>query len=191
MPSVSERTILLIALLLTATGPAVAAGVVESARVAHDDGHYSLDLHMRIDSPPASVYALVTDYAGLERISPTIIESRLLEGAATGCQRRRLVTETCVWFFCFTATMVEDVAEIDEREIRATIVPDMSDYRSGTSSWQVNPAGAGSRIIFRATLEPDFWIPPVIGTWLLKEKMREEAERTVLNIEALTRPDAP
>lgn len=165
------------------------AGEVKSAQVKYNDGRYELDLSMYIDSAPAAVYDLVTDYARLDRVSKTIIESELLE-QADGL-RRRLVTHTCIWFFCFTATMVEDVVEFADGEILTTIVPALSDYRYGRSSWRVSPLDQGTLVQFRCTLEPDFWIPPLIGPWLMKQEMREEAERTVHKIEHLTRQAEP
>jgi len=169
------------------------AGEVEHAAVEQEDGRYSLDLVMRIDSDPAVVYELVTDYAGLARISDTIVESDVITAADADGIRRRLVTQTCVWFFCFKATMVEDVRETDDRAILTSMVPALSDYHYGTSRWQVSTAGVGTRIHFTTTLEPDFWVPPLIGPWLMKQKMRAEAERTVLTIERLTRnkPNRP
>lgn len=157
---------------------------METAEVAHDDGRYRLDLSMRIDSAPAAVYAIVTDYDRLARISRTIIDSAELEHDAG--IRRRLVTETCIWFFCFEATMVEDITESDG-SVHARIVPELSDYRYGESVWQVSASNGGTRVMYQCVIEPDFWVPPVIGTWMLKMRMREEAERTVLNIEQLTR----
>ncbi len=168
--------------LLSATG--VAAGTVENAEVEHDNGRYRLDLSMQIDSDPAAVYAIVTDYERLTRISRTIIDSSELEHDAG--IRRRLVTETCVWFFCFEATMVEDIIEGDA-SVYARIVPEQSDYRYGESVWRVRAVNDGTRVTFQCTIEPDFWVPPVIGTWMMKRRMREEAEHTVLNIEQLTR----
>lgn len=161
------------------------SGEVKFSQVEYNAGRYELDLSMYIDSDPAAVYDLVTDYARLDRISDTIVESELLK-EADGL-RRRLVTDTCIWFFCFTATMVEDVVEFESREILTTIVPALSDYRYGRSTWRVSPVDQGTLVQFRCTLEPDFWIPPLIGTWLIKEKMREEAERTVHKIEQLIR----
>lgn len=159
------------------------AGTVEKAEVVHDNGRYRLDLSMRIDSDPAAVYAIVTDYDRLTRISRTIIDSSELEHDAG--IRRRLVTETCVWFFCFEATMVEDIIENDA-SVHARIVPALSDYRYGESVWRVRAVNGGTRVTFQCTIEPDFWVPPVIGTWMMKNRMREEAEHTVLNIEQLT-----
>lgn len=175
---------LLLALLLVTDAR---AGEVEHAEVTHKAGRYSLDLVMRIDSDPDTVYALVTDYDELQQISRIIVESRLLETQPDGRKRRRLITETCIWFYCFKAIMVEDVVENPDRSILTTIVPAQSDYRYGESVWHISATEDGTRIHFETTLEPDFWVPPVIGTWILKNKMRTEAERTVLKIEQLRR----
>ena len=43
----------------------------------------------------------------------------------------------------------------------------------------------GSRLIFFAALTPDFWVPPLIGPYIIKKKMREEAVETVLGLERL------
>lgn len=193
MPATSSRTrsvsntatvggLLLTGLGLLSAGH-VQAGTVENTEVVHDNGRYRLDLSMRIDSDPAAVYAIVTDHDRLTRISRTIIDSSELEHDAG--IRRRLVTETCVWFFCFEATMVEDIIEGDA-SVHARIVPELSDYRYGESVWRVSAVNGGARVTFQCTIEPDFWVPPVIGTWMMKNRMREEAERTVLNIEQLT-----
>ncbi len=175
--------------LLACCVPRLYAGEVEDAKVTQKQGRYSLDLTMRIDSDPAAVHALVSDYANLERISDIIIDSELLDGADGDRPRRRVETETCILFFCFTATLVEDVIEAEDRAIRTTVVPALSDYRYGESLWQISAAGGGTRIHFTATLEPDFWIPPVIGTWAMKRTMRTEAEDTILKVEQLTRHD--
>jgi hypothetical protein len=46
--------------------------------------------------------------------------------------------------------------------------------------------GAGlSRIVLDCEVVPSFWIPPVIGPWVIKRKMLEEGRETILRIEAL------
>lgn len=177
------------ALLLLICAADIRAGTVESAEVGYQAGRYTLDLTMHIDGDPQAVYALVTDYDALERLSDTIMESELLDSSSGDHKRRRLVTRVCILFFCFRSAMVEDVVENGEGTIATTIVPALSDYRYGESVWRIAAAESGARIHFQTTLEPDFWIPPLIGTWLLQQKMRTEAERTILAVERLARDD--
>ena len=56
--------------------------------------------------------------------------------------------------------------------------------------WEVTGTGSGSRVIHRATLEPDFWLPPWIGTAILKAALRREIRTSFENLECLTRTNA-
>jgi hypothetical protein len=41
-------------------------------------------------------------------------------------------------------------------------------------------------------VEPDFWIPPLIGPWLIKRKLLSETLETVDNLEQLAKnPPVP
>ncbi|MEA2079826.1 MAG: hypothetical protein U9P00_08215, partial [Pseudomonadota bacterium] len=46
--------------------------------------------------------------------------------------------------------------------------------------WQ---EAAGTRILMRSELAPDFWIPPLLGPWLIKRELRAEALQTMHNLE--------
>jgi hypothetical protein len=165
----------------------VQAGQVSRAEVGHDSGTYSLLLDVELDADLASVYAIATDFDRLYRISPTIIESVRLQPPGPGLERRRMVLRTCILFFCFNADFVED-AEIVDRTIITTIVPGESDFRSGRTVWTMSSRGPGlSRIVLESTIVPAFWIPPVIGPWILKNKMLQEGRVTIERIEALAR----
>jgi len=98
--------------------------------------------------------------------------------------------ENCIVFFCMTVQRVEDITEDGQGRILVTLVPDASSFRSGQALWEVTSNGSGSRVIHRATLEPDFWLPPWIGTAILKATMRREIRASFENLECLTRMDA-
>ena len=100
-------------------------------------------------------------------------------------KQRRLVTQTCILVFCFTAKMVEDVWEKDY-SVSTRIIPGLSDFDSGKTLWRLVPVAPGqSRLEINSELEPAFWIPPFIGPYLLKRKMLKEAKQSVMQIEAL------
>jgi hypothetical protein len=42
-------------------------------------------------------------------------------------------------------------------------------------------------MIYRLEVEPDFWVPPLIGTWVLKRSVSRGALRAVTRIEGLAR----
>jgi hypothetical protein len=49
----------------------------------------------------------------------------------------------------------------------------------------IKAEGDQSRIEYRAEMEPDSFIPPLIGPFLLKRKIRKELRATALIIETL------
>ncbi|HEY7840585.1 MAG TPA: hypothetical protein VIC61_03370 [Gammaproteobacteria bacterium] len=162
-----------------------AAGQVSRAEVSHDKGTYHLLLDVELNADLAPVYAIATDFENLYRISPTIIESARLPSPGPGLERRKMVLRTCILFFCFDADFVED-AELVGHTIITTIVPEQSDFKSGRTTWEMSSRGPGlSRIVLETKVVPAFWIPPVIGPWLIKKKMMEEGRVTIERIEEL------
>lgn len=163
----------------------VLAGEIQSAKVAHKDGVYLLELNVVVTSRFEPTHAIVTDYEQLHRISDVLIETSLLSEADAEIKRRRLVVRTCIVVFCFTAKMVEDVWE-RENTIITKIIPELSDYKFGKTEWRVNPVDdEHTRIELYCELEPSFWIPPLIGPYIMKKKMMREAKKTISRIEVL------
>ena len=171
--------------LLFVTIPA-SAGEIQRAKVQHKNGVYILELHVVLASRFEPVRAIVTDYDQLHRISDVLIETSLLSKEGADIKRRRLVTRICILIFCFTTKMVEDVWET-ENTIITRIIPEQSDYKYGETEWRVNSVDKDhSSIELYCTLEPAFWIPPVIGPFLMKQKMMSEAKKTINRIEELS-----
>ena len=179
-----EAAVLLV-LLCTLKSPS--AGEIESARVIHHEGVYTLDLSVVLAAGFEPVYEILIDHKRLHRISEVLVQTQLVTTPGSPAKRRRLVTETCILFFCFAAVMVEDV-RITEDRISTRIIPLLSDYRSGKTIWQVTAIDPhNSRIKLHVELEPAFWIPPLIGPYVMKKKMESEARKTIHNIEALAK----
>jgi Polyketide cyclase / dehydrase and lipid transport len=150
---------------------------------------YTVYVVMELDAPAEMVRAILTDYAHLDRLNASIIASEITDEKADGTVRVLTRFENCIVFFCMTVQRVEDITEDDQGRILVTLVPDASSFRSGQAVWEVTSTGSGSRVIHRATLEPDFWLPPWIGTAILKATMRREIRASFENLECLTRTD--
>jgi hypothetical protein len=167
--------------------PAAAAGELRYTDVRYHDGVYTLDMDMVLDAGFDRVRALITDYDHMARLSGLLTASSLVDRPGGGL-RRRLQTRICILFFCFTPVVVEDVEEIGRDRIVTTVVPALSDFRSGSSQWWLTvPEPGRTRIRFEYRMEPDFWIPPLIGPLFIKAKLRHEAEKTINKIEKLAR----
>jgi hypothetical protein len=161
------------------------AAQVEGITVTHRDDGFKITFDAVVDAPTRQVYEVLADYARLGKLSP-IITAISVDVAPTGRgQRVRSVIKTCVWFFCRQIVQVEDVMEPDANTIIAHIVPGAGDFESGSFIWRVTNEGPHTRLHYEATRVAAFWIPPLIGPWVIRRTVREELESSIVMLERL------
>lgn len=173
-------------LALAVAAAPTTAGEIEQAEVSFRDGRYSVTAVLKLDAPAEAVRGVATDHDRLYRLSDTFAESKLLERYDAQHAKRRIRVHTCVLIFCFDFVMTERVEELDNGDIVTTIIPEESDFREGWSRWEIRPSGPATTILrFETHRAPDFWIPPLIGPWIVKQKVRKELLESILRIEDL------
>lgn len=175
-------------LLLAMASAGAQAGEILVSQVDHDRGLYRLELDMRLDAGQGHVWRLLTDYRHYGQLNDAIKESEILRQQGPGTYRVRTVTRACVYFFCKTVRQVQDVTEVPGRYISAAVLPAQSDFRHGVARVYLWPEGRHTRIRILAEVEPDFWIPPLIGPWIISRKLHAEAQETMRNVERLAGP---
>ena len=80
--------------------------------------------------------------------------------------------------------MVEQVKEVGPDVFITTVIPELSDFKSGTTRWQLAKlSDQRTGLKFQCREEPDFWIPPFIGPILIKHRLAREAQVVINNIE--------
>ena len=164
------------------------AGKVTTALVTHEGGHYFVEVDALVEVTETDARALLTDYNNLDRVNPSVEVSEVMIRRGPGDHRVRTVTRACVWFFCKRIHQVQDVTEGLDGSIVATVLPEQSDLRHGYARVDMWQESEGTRILIRSEVEPDFWIPPLIGPWVIKKKLRSEALETVRNLERFVSP---
>jgi hypothetical protein len=162
---------------------ALSAGEILDSKVTHDGVVYRLSITARVDAPLAVVYQSMTDFTNLSAINPSIEESQVLASEDARRQRVRSVIKVCILVFCKRVEQVQDVNLIDSRTLEATMVPGAGDFHSGLARWEFTPDGDGTVLHFTEVFEPDFWVPPVIGPWLIEKKLVNEVAETAMYIE--------
>ena len=164
------------------------AGQLKTFLVTEEDGEYVTRIVALLDAPPDHVYDVITDYKHIYRINPSIVESELLPGGNGQAVRVRNRFEHCIAVFCLEIEMVEDVVEGADRILVAKTVPELSSFESGSAVWQVYPYESGkSWVQYRASMKPDFFIPPVIGKLVMLSKLRSEISASLTKIECHAR----
>jgi hypothetical protein len=166
-----------------------AAAAIDELDVTRERGRYSLEANARLDATPASIYAVLTDFDdnAYARISRVYKESRYLEPAADGTPLVYTRMEGCVLWHCMTLERTERLETEAPRWIKSTALPEGSNFKHATSEWVLEPDGDGTKMNYRIEMEPDFFVPPIIGPWYLKRTLSQGGLRAVTRIERLAR----
>ncbi len=173
-------------------GATALAGEVYVAAVSHQSGSYLVEVDTLVKIDESQARTLLTDYNNLGRVNPAIEVSEILLTRGPGNYRVRTVTDACIWFYCMRVHQVQDVIESQDGTVTAIVVPELSDFRYGYARLNLWQEANGTRILIRSEVEPDFWIPPLIGPWLIKRKLLSETLETVDNLEQLAKtPPVP
>jgi hypothetical protein len=164
----------------------VCSGEIKTATVQYENGVYTISFEATLAATQPNVFRIVTDYSQLSRLNDMIDTSSLLTRPGHFPAKREIIMHTCVLFYCRQVTLVETVNEYNMDTVIAMIVPAESDFMIGESRWWVKSMNQQTtQIILNSRLQPNFWIPPVIGPWLIKKKMIKEISVMVERLELL------
>lgn len=170
--------------------PAAHAVEIQSVAVEYQDARYRISMRVTLDAPAGATYAVFADLPRLPQINPAVHEVQILESLAG--DRRRVFTEvrTCVSIYCRHLKQVQDMHFTPRAEggaVAAQVLPERSDFHFGEARWDFRDCSGKTCLSFDAQLEPAFWVPPLIGPWLIKRKLHDEAVQTSQGIERLAR----
>ena len=163
---------------------------IRAIDIEHDAGVYRLESTAYLAAPREEIYEVLTDYDRFGRISSTYTDYGFLEPAADGTPVIHTTMEGCVLFFCVTMRRVERMELDAPRYIRTEAFPEQSDFKVSISEWTLEPEADGTRMTYSLTVEPDFWVPPLIGPWALKQRLERGGSGAINRIERIARAAA-
>lgn len=173
---------LVLSLLFSLPAPVAAMHII-NVDVHHEEEIYTIEMDIHLSAPPAAVYRVLSDYRQLHRLSHNITQSELLFSYNPDHHRIKTTTSACILFFCRSLVQVQNINEIEGREIMAVSLPEKSNVRFATVHWKLNPAQGQTRLQVSAQLVPEFWMPPLIGPWFIKRGLHSGMAEMVANIE--------
>jgi hypothetical protein len=158
------------ALLFVASCSAVSvarAFAIERAEAQYADKRYQFELVATIDAPVERVQSVLTDYEGYPALDPRILESRVLERPQEHVALLQTTLRMCFGPFCRNVKRVERVEE-SANGLSAVADPQRSDVSAGETHTTLMAVENGTRVSYRTSITPSFWIPAVVGRrWML------------------------
>ena len=176
----AQTTKILVVLAILVSSPALA---LDEADVSIEKEGRAYRIHMAFHVPARvdQIKSVLTDFAHPSRLSSAVTGREVL-GQHDGAFRVRTEFRDCVVFFCKTMMLIHDVT-VSANDVRADVVAEGSDFRNGFLRWSMRSnADDSSHVVFDAVMEPDFFVPPLIGSFLVGKVLRKQALATAQNL---------
>ena len=174
----------LAALLLLLSGAATAAEI-RSLDVRFDDGFYTLESTVWFHAGLESTYEMFSRWDRSEAFSSAIVEAHDIEPGDDGRPGFFVRNRGCILFFCKSLTREGWVERRHGELLRAVADPERSDFEVSNETWTFVAAEGGTLVTYHLYMRPDFWVPPAVGPYMIKRKLRNDAGRALDRIEAL------
>lgn len=181
--------------IISLAATAASAAQVLSVQATRHGAAVSVGLRIALDaSAPASFRALL-QYSAMGRYEPDLRALRIETTSDPNRVRLFLTLHTCVLLFCKTIRQEQIMTASSDPNggvLQARFVPASGAFR-GEGRWVVAPCAAGEGracMDVRIDLVPLFWVPPMIGPWLIRRKMYEQALHISAGLEQLANEPA-
>jgi hypothetical protein len=149
-----------------------------------------------VEAPIESMLAILLDYNNLHQFSRGIVHSQVVTPDDDDVRRVYTHIRGCVAFICRSIERIEKLEVFDEHRIVATLVPELSkNVAWNLSTWELERVSVKAkqannkpvqltRIHYTLEFEPDFWVPPIIGGYLVKKSLSEDGVEILSRMEA-------
>lgn len=162
------------------------SGHLPEIEIIEHGGVYQIKVVAKIKAPAHYVRYVLTDYTHIYRLNPSIMESKVLKCNDDGSVSVRIKVIGCAAYFCEELTKVEKVRLLPSGDIYAVIDPGQSQFKSGQTHWRIETLGDYSQVTYISDMEPDIFIPPVVGKFLIKKSIRQEMQSSFENLEKIS-----
>ncbi|MEY4730920.1 MAG: hypothetical protein RL020_2078 [Pseudomonadota bacterium] len=138
-----------------------------------------IDGHLILPYPPKLIFEVLTDYEHMHGYVPDMTSSRIVSKEETKL-RVEQKGKSGIGPFKFKFEVVRDVELTPLTEIKSILVS--GNFKSMRTSTKITPEGDNTKLDYFADMEPDFWVPPLIGSTILKRQVRRQFDAFVAEL---------
>lgn len=170
--------------------PAAASALdIERSQATYADKHYRYELVALLDAPVDRVQEILRDYAGYTDLDPRILEAKIIGRPADYVTMLETTVRACFGPFCRNVKRIERVEE-SPLELLATADPTRSDVKFGETRMMLSVSDGRTRVSYRTSIVPDFWIPAFAGRRWLLETLEDGTIDLFRGVEAKAKADS-
>lgn len=177
-------------LLLVLSRAAQSADIL-SIEVDNDTGTYTLSSEVWFDATLEQVFEVYRYWEYSTRFSSAIVEARDLPADTQGRAQFYIRNKGCLLFFCQSFERQGYIEIETNKVLRAFADPESSDFHHSVESWRFAERDGGTIVTYDLSMAPKFWIPPGIGPYLIKRKLKKNGGDAVNRIEVIAREIVP
>ena len=171
-------------LALLLAGPASAADL-RSVDVDYEDGFYTMRSEVWFDATIEQVYEVFIQWDLSTEFSSTIVDARDIEPDEEGRPGYYIKHKGCVLFFCLSFERNGYVEREPLGLLKAYADPEKSDFQKADETWTFETENGGTVVHYHLHMKPKFWVPPGIGPWAIKRKLKSGGGDAIDRIEAI------
>ena len=179
------RMYVLIALMLSSSFSL--ALELEELSVTELDGEFRLRILSVVDAHVDYVYEVITDYEHAYRINPSITKVEILPSNREEVVRVRNLSEHWIGPFRYEIDWVGDITEDENGSIKVNTIPELSSFESGYATWELQSQGDRTLVYYKSRMNPDFFVPPLIGTPIVISHIKRVTLDTFNRIECFAK----
>ena len=171
--------------------PAGHAAELRDIRVEHDKGEYTFQSEVWFDASIHQMYDVFRSWDRSTEFSSTIVEAYDVEADEQGRPGYYTKMKGCVLFFCRSFVRQGHVEFEHNKVLRAFADPEGSDFEFANETWTFSEEDGGTVVIYDLKMKPKFWVPPAIGPYFIKRKLKNDGGSAIERMEeiAQTLPD--
>jgi hypothetical protein len=170
---------------LAASLHAAHAAELRSLDVDYADSQYTMRSEVWFDASVEHVYEVFSRWDLSTQFSSAIVESRDIEADALGRPQYYIRNKGCILFFCVSAERQGHVESKPNEVLRAFANPDTSDFLLSNETWTFAEEQGGTIVVYVLHMQPKFWVPPGIGPYLIKRKLKNNGGDAIDRIEVI------
>jgi hypothetical protein len=176
---------------LLLVGSAGHAFTIEQRAVRYADKKYECELTLTLDAPLERVEAVLRDYESYPDLDSRILRARVVERPEEHVAMLETTLRACFGPFCRHVTRIERVEE-KQHSLAAVTDAARSDMKFGETHTALEAIDERStRVTYKTSLTPDFWIPPFVGPRWMLNTLEDATSKLFMNVEIRAREALP